>query len=350
MAAVVRLSLGEVRQLASSALHRTGLLPPSCEAIAQVVTEAERDGCKSHGLFRIPGYVKTIKLGKADVNAIPTVKVTSPSVVQVNGRCGFAPLAHRLGLPILAARAKEQGVAIMPIRNILHFASLWHEVEYLAEKGLAGFACVSTKAFVAHGQGSKRIYGTNPMAFSFPREGEKGHLLFDQASAMMARGEISLAGLAGEQLPQGCAVDKHGNPTTDPAAALEGAQLTFGGIKGSNIAMMVELLSAGLTGSPLATEAADNDIDPASTTATLSGELIIAINPDKTSDKSGTEILQHAESLFQSILTQENGVGFLPSTSRHCGSQRASRRLVAENEGVDVPESLVQEIETLAQC
>jgi len=344
MASMVRLQLVEVHAAATRALLTTQLLPASVEAIASTITDAERDGCKSHGLFRVPGYCKTVQLGKADAGAEPAVELAAPSVVQVDGARGFAPLALARGLPELAKAAKAQGVAVMAVRNVLHFASLWHEVEYLADRGLVGLACVSTKAYVAHGVGasSDRIYGTNPLAFAFPRAGQN-HLIFDQASAAMARGEISLAGIAGELLPPGCAVDESGEPTLDPATALRGAQLTFGGIKGSNIALMVELLAAGLTASPLAYQAAENDNDPDSMTATLSGELVLAIDPAHTAATG--DPVAHAESLFGRILGQQDG--FLPSTSRHCGSQRADLRRRSEEEGVDVPADLLASITSL---
>merc|ERR1719482_1985514 len=93
------------------------------------------------------------------------------------------------------------------------------------------------------------------MSFAFPRASGPP-LVFDQASSTMARGEIMIHEREGKVLPEGAAVDADGIPTTDPTAALAGAQLTFGGPKGSAIALMVELVAAGLTGSPFSFEAA----------------------------------------------------------------------------------------------
>ena len=73
-------------------------------------------------------------------------------------------------------------------------------------------------------------------------------MVFDYATSASARGEIQVAARDGHSIPEGWALDKDGNPTTDPAAALEGVQLPFGGHKGNAIMIMVELLSAGLTG------------------------------------------------------------------------------------------------------
>ena len=106
-----RLALTEVHSLASNALKRAGLLPASSDAVASVVADAERDGCKSHGLFRIPGYIKTISLGKADVAAEPVVEVTSPGVVQVDGARAGVQQFKELKAELEAMKAEKAKVA-----------------------------------------------------------------------------------------------------------------------------------------------------------------------------------------------------------------------------------------------
>ena len=231
-----------------------------------------------------------------------------------------------------------------------------------------------------HAAASSRTYGTNPMAFGFPRtsrragsgpgsesgsEAEAGvegagggektppsppppPLLWDQAAATMARGEISLAGQRGDVLPDGVAVDAGGRPTHDPEAALGGAQLTFGGAKGTCIAMMVELLAAGLTGAPLSFEAEAECSDDASATPTRNGQFIIAIDPDQMffGDESGGCSEEHAEKLFRHLAGVPGTQ--LPSTGRHAGEDRMAVRARAEAEGVDVPVELFERVSVLA--
>jgi LDH2 family malate/lactate/ureidoglycolate dehydrogenase len=133
------------------------------------------------------------------------------------------------------------------------FSQLWWEVEEIAAQGLVALCFVNTAAFVAHAPGGARpVYGTNPLAFGCPRGGGRAPLVFDQASAAMARGEIQLCLRDGKALPAGVAIDLSGAPTTDPQRALDGAQLPMGGHKGSNLALMVELLAGVLTASPSA--------------------------------------------------------------------------------------------------
>ena len=120
--------------------------------------------------------------------------------------------------------------------------ALWPETERLAERGLVAFAFTAALQYVAPAGGIKPVYGTNPMAFAWPRAG-RPPLVFDQASSASARGEIQIHLRDGKPIPEGWAIGPDGEPTTDPATGLAGAQLPFGGYKGAAIALMVELLA-----------------------------------------------------------------------------------------------------------
>ena len=311
---LARVSLGEVNSLCTRALAASGLYSESVDAIARTITAAERDGCQSHGLFRLPGYCNALRGGKCDPSARPVLHDAAQAVVRVDAGGGPAPYALEVGVAAVAERARQSGVGVLAVTNAFHFSALWHEVEALADQGLVGIAVLNSKSFVVHhgatrGATEDMVYGTNPMAFAFPRPDGLPPLVWDQvrnctqrslpidargcvalmsacglaqASAAMARGEISMHEQAGASLPPGCAIDLNGNPTVDPATALAGAQLTFGLHKGSAIAMMVvrtqlsplrpppprplsrqpghlaslqELLTAGLTGGAFSFEA-----------------------------------------------------------------------------------------------
>ena len=134
------------------------------------------------------------------------------------------------------------------------------DVEKLAEQGLVSIVCCNSPAYVSAGRGSaRRVFGTNPMAFGWPRPGGSAPYVWDQASAVMSRGELQLAERDGHTIPAGVGVDPSGRDSTDPAAILSGAQLPFGLHKGANISATIELLSAALFGgSDLAVDNADS--------------------------------------------------------------------------------------------
>ncbi len=331
----VELSIEEVSALATRCLRANGCDEANAKAVAATVTSAEADGSAAHGLFRLPGYVASLRSGKVDGAASPRVEQVAPSVVRVDGGGGFAPLALTVGRSALVECARRQGVAALALVNIHHFAALWIEVEALVAEDLAAFAFTAYMPAVAPAGSTRAFFGTNPMAFGWPRDGGPG-VVFDQASAAMARGEVMIAARDGHPVPIGAGLDAGGKATTDPKAILEGGTLLpFGGHKGSAIALMVELLAAGLLGQPFSFEAAENDNRDGG--PPRGGELIIALDPTRFGDASGWRA--HCESFFERLLALE-GVR-LPGSRRH-----ALRATIAAGK-VSIPAELHQRIVTL---
>jgi delta1-piperideine-2-carboxylate reductase len=332
-----RLTLDECHALAMTILTRHGVSEAQARAVADTVTAAERDNCKSHGLFRIPGYLASSLSGKVDGQAIPVVTDLAPGAVKVDAKRGYAPLALAQGLPVLAEKARTNGIAALAITQCHHFAALWPEVEQLADEGLVGFAFTAAFSYVAPAGGTKPLYGTNPMAFAWPRPG-RSPLAFDQASSASARGEIQLHKRDGHDIPDGWAIDVDGNPTTDPTAALAGAQLPFGGYKGAAIALMVELLAGALLGEALSFEATANDNGDGG--PPTGGEFLIAIDPNRCGAAGGAAaVMAHAESLFEKVAEQ-------PGT-RLPSDRRFEARQLTPTEGITVVSVLFEELQNL---
>ncbi|NNC35867.1 MAG: Ldh family oxidoreductase [Hyphomonadaceae bacterium] len=332
--ATINLTNSEVFDLAKETLLKFGCDEENASAVADTISRAEADGCHSHGLMRLPGYVATLKSGKVDGKARPTITKLAPAVVQVDGHNGFAPYALQEGRAHLIDAAKTCGIAAMPLIGVHHFAALWAEVEPVAEAGLLAFACTSYKPAVIPAGGTKALYGTNPIAFGWPRKNNHP-VVFDQASSVMARGEVMVAAREGHTLPEGVGVDETGNATRDPNAVLKGALLAFGGHKGSSIAMMVELLAGGLIGESFSFEAAardNNDGGPPQ-----GGEFMMAIDPNLMGDSVGWSA--HSEKLFEQITSQE-GVR-LPGDRRH-----ANRKASATN-GIELSQLVYDKIKEL---
>ena len=238
------ISLDEIYQLAFNVFSKNGCDSDNATALARTVTTAERDGSLSHGLFRIPGYLASLKSGKVKGDAQPKIEQNFDSVITVDGNLGYAPLSHEKGLPVLADAAKRSGIAVMKLINSFHFAALWPETEFLAERGLSGMACTVYKPAVAPAGASKAFFGTNPISFSWPRP-NKTPLVFDMATSTLAMGDVQIAAREGHSVPHGTGLGPDGKPSDNPAEILKGVLLPFGGYKGSAISLMVELLAAG---------------------------------------------------------------------------------------------------------
>ena len=323
----ILLELAEVKPLAAEALKNAGCDDENSDAVAECIFQAERHGAHSHGLFRMPGYLASLNSGKVNGKADPKLTELKPAVLGVDGDRGYAPLAHRRLAKPLANMAKSQGVAVASLTNTFHFAALWQEVEMLANEGMVALACTAFKPALPPAGGSKPLYGTNPVAFSWPRE-DAEPLTFDQASAVMARGEVMIAAREGLELPQGVGIDADGNPTTNADEILKGALLPYGGYKGASIAMMVELLAGALIGEQMSFEAAKQDNNDGG--PPRGGEFILAINP------ASENALASAEGLFTQMMAQEGAR--LPGDGR-----RAKRESVIEN-GVQIPRDLYEKI------
>jgi len=332
----VHMTLEEVRKIALSALLGHGCDEANAGAIADTITRAERDEARSHGLFRLPGYVTSLENGKVNGRARPTVERLSPGVVRVNGDRGFTPLALNMGRAPLAEAAKEQGIAALAIVRTHHFAALWPETSSLAELGLAALAVTSSPPYVAVAGGRTPFFGTNPMSFAWPRK-DGPPVVFDQASSAMARGEIQIAARDGNTVPDGVGIDADGEPTNDPARILAGAQLAFGGYKGSSIALMIDLLAGPLIGEVCSFEAGEQDNQDGG--AATGGELIIALDPSRFG--AGEDAISHGERLFARMLAQD-GVR-LPADRRYAARARTPEH------GIEVPRSLYDTIEELAR-
>jgi len=332
--AQVILTLDEARDLSRRCLLANGCDAANADAITGVMILAERDGCASHGLFRLPGYVSALRDGRANGAADPSVKRIAPGVLRVDGDLGYAPLALERGRAPLIAAARETGIAAMSLVRTFHLAALWPEVEAITEQGLVALAMTSSRSLVAPAGGTQAVFGTNPMAFGWPRP-DGPPMVFDQAVSVMARGEVQIAARDGHPLPDGAALDSNGQPTNDAQAAVDGVLLPFGGYKGSSIGLMIELLAAGLLGENFSFETSEQFADDGG--PGRGGELIIAIDPARFGDPAGWQA--HAETFF-ARMTQQDGVR-LPGTRRHDNRSRISAQ------GFAIPASLHDEIAAL---
>jgi LDH2 family malate/lactate/ureidoglycolate dehydrogenase len=325
-----RMTLDEVYETALRLLLRRGFSESHAEAIARTIRAAEADECHHHGLFRLSFYVAALEAGQASGDAVPTFADLAPGIVQVDAHRGFAPLALERGEEPLAERAASQGIAALVVNNANNVGPLWPEVERLALRGLVAFAFTSAHPYVAPAGGTRPLFGTNPMAFGWPRPAGPP-LVFDQASSASSRGEIQIRRRDGKLLPDGWAIGPDGRPTNDPEAALAGAQLPFGGAKGSSIALMIELLAGPLIGDVLSFEAVARD--PAGTGSPCGGELVVAIDPARCTPAGDRNAqLAHGEELFRRILAQEGTR--LPSDRRYAARARTA------DEGITVAPAL----------
>jgi len=320
--------------LAFNALCNNQTSENNAKEVADALINAEFDGQAGHGLSRIPSYVEQLNAGKVKGNVEPLLISSKGSVICIDANNGFAFPAISLALSEITNTCKKYGIAAASISRSHHFGQAGRHVERLAEQGLIGLMFGNTPKAIPPWGGSKPLFGTNPIAFSAPRAND-APMVIDMSLSKVARGKVMVANQLNEKIPEGWAIDKEGKPTTDAKKALEGAMLPIGDAKGSALALMVEILAAGLTGSNFGFEASsflDDEGDSPSV-----GQLIIAIDP---SFFSGESFGERTETIVGAILEQ-------PGT-RLPGDKRIEKRKAREkSEKITISKELYEKIELL---
>lgn len=327
------LSIGETEALLTAIFERAGAAHANAASAAQALTMAEADGLVGHGLSRVPSYVAQLKVGKIDGRATPVATQAAPAVLRIDARHGFAYPAIDLAIEHLTTLAPRTGIAAAAIHGSHHSGAMGWHVERLARQGLVGFMVANTPAAMMPWGGNQRVLGTNPIAFACPiANGDP--IVIDLAMSKVARGLVQAAAQRGEAIPADWAVDINGQATTDPKAALAGAMLPLGDAKGAALALMVEILAAGLTGATFAGQASsflDTDGGPPGT-----GQFLMALAPIVT---GGPQALSHVETLAASI-TSQPGV-------RLPGERRQALRRKAQAEGIAVSAATLKLLQDL---
>lgn len=326
------LSIAEAQTLVSAALERAGALPETATSVARALVGAEADGLKGHGLTRVPMYAAQLKTGKVDGKARPSLARPRPGALLVDAAHGFAYPALALAVAELPAAAGANGIAAAAIRRSHHCGAAGQPVEALAEKGLIALMMANAPAAMAPWGAKRPLFGTDPIAFACPLEG-RAPIVIDMSLSKVARGNILAAKRRGESIPGDWAFDSEGRPTTDPDAALAGFMAPMGEAKGLALALMVELLAAGLTGASYAHEMTSFLDDVGGPPD--AGQFILAIDPGAF---SATSLDRFA--VFAEAIEAEDG-------ARLPGTRRLAARARAGAEGIEVGDALVEEIKAI---
>jgi (2R)-3-sulfolactate dehydrogenase (NADP+) len=326
------LSLPEAQDLVAAALVRSRTSAANAQCVARALVAAEADGLKGHGLSRVASYAAQARAGKIDGFAVPTSTRPRPAAVAVDAAHGFAFPALELAEGELTAAARACGVAAAAIRRSHHCGVAGHPVARMAAAGFVALMFANTPAAMAPWGGARAVFGTNPVAFACPLAGREP-LVIDLSLSRVARGNILAAKQRGERIPEGWALDSAGLPTTDPDAALAGTMVPAGDAKGTALALMVELLAAGLTGARFAAEASsflDTEGPPPGT-----GQLMVAFDAALFAPGASSRFALLAQSVEQQ------------AGARLPGARRLVRRRQAAAEGIAVDGRLLAEIAAL---
>jgi len=189
------------------------------------------------------------RINKKVINPKPKIKTKkiSQSIAHIDANNSIGFVAADIGIKKAIQNAKKTGVGLVGIKNSGHYGLSGYYAEQAVKKNLTSLIFTNAPPAIAPHGARKSLFGTNPICFGTPSSSNTPFIL-DSSVSMINRGKIRVAAKTGKKIPEGVALDKYGNPTTDARKALEGVQLPIAGFKGSGFAWMVDILSGVLTG------------------------------------------------------------------------------------------------------
>jgi (2R)-3-sulfolactate dehydrogenase (NADP+) len=323
-------------RLAKQALINAGAHETMAITAAQHLVQAEEQGLPTHGMSRVPFYCSMLRSGRADGRAKPSMCADKAAVCLIDNADGLPYESAAWAIEEVMQRARRNGIGFAGIRNSAHVGVLGIHLLKVAQAGMVGVAFTNSPAAIPAWGGKKALFGTDPVAFAFPRPGADP-IVVDLALTTVTRGKIMVAMQKGERIPEGWALDRHGKPTTDPKEAIEqGSLFAIGGAKGAMLALAFELVCAALTGAAIGPEA-DSFFSEQGNKPRI-GQVFLAIDPGALAGKD--KYFERVETVVRTMLADE-GVR-LPGAKRFA----SEKRLRAE--GIEVADELLAKIVKLA--
>ncbi|MDR2829494.1 MAG: Ldh family oxidoreductase [Methanobrevibacter sp.] len=271
----MRINAENEKKLLLVMLEKIGVSKGNAEIVAEATLDADLKGFTSHGLGRFHNYLKGIELNNINTNGEIIIEKETEAMALINGNNNFGQVVAYKSMKIAIEKAKKIGIAAVGTNNSNHFGVTGFYSDLAIKEGVIGFVIANTEPAIAPLGGKEPIIGTNPIAIGVPGD---NYISIDMATSATARGKLLESSRKGEKISEGLALDKEGNPTTDPDKALEGSILPFGGHKGYSLAFMIEILTGPLVGAAYGKQVKGTANCDENCTK---GDLFVAIDPEK---------------------------------------------------------------------
>lgn len=265
----------EYVRIGKTALTQVGVSSEHSEIVMQSLLDSDQKGIHTHGLFRLPTYIKQINRG--NINPLPTIRLMEkgPNIELLDGDSGLGSVNSFYAMEEAIKLSREKGIGVVGVRKSNHFGTAAYYAELAASQNQIGIVMTNASPAIAPTGGKKSVLGNNPWSISVPTH--IGHpITLDMANSVAARGKIRIKALKAEPIPVGWALNSDGEPTTDAKEALEGIILPIGDHKGYGITLMVDILAGVLTGAYFGDQNPGIEEDGKRN----NGHLFISLNPD----------------------------------------------------------------------
>ena len=303
---------------------------------AKYLVAADVQGLPTHGVMRVPSYCGHLGVGRANGIAVPKIINEKPAACLIDAGNGLGFEACEMAVAQAVARARTQGMGFAGVTNSHHCGALGILLEPVAAAGMVGLAFSNASSAIMPWGGTRAIFGTNPVAAVFGRKNAPP-IVVDLSLTQVTRGQIMLNVKEGKPIPDGWGMDKDGQPTNDAQKILVGGSLyAVGGLKGTMLALAVELICCALTGAALSHEVASmhtNEGPPLRL-----GQSFIAIDPGAL---AGSEVYFERVETLVAVMLADEGVR-LPGDRRHALAAAGSKA------GLNIDDARLQQLQTLA--
>ncbi len=243
-----------LRRLAAKILRAAGATEKTSEFVAEMLVKSNLNGVDSHGVIRIPEYLRYINDGKVLPRARPVVTRQTKVTATIDGMKAFGQVTATVAMKKAIAKARVYGVGIVTCYNTTHVGRLADYPLMAVENDMIGMLYVKAPVIVAPWGGRKRLLGTNPISFAIPA-GKEAPIVADFATSASSEGKIRIKRNHGEMLPAEWIIDKDGKPSVNADDFYNGgAILPFGGFKGYAVSLLAEVLGGALTGQGISDE------------------------------------------------------------------------------------------------
>lgn len=296
----------------------------------------------SHGINRLPGYIKRLQVGVLAPSPTLSFDQKSPVMASLDAQNTFGFVAAYKAIDHAVSMAATFGVGIVGVKNSNHFGMAANYLLRAIEKGYAAMVFTNASRSMPAWGSKEPLLGTSPFAVGLPG-GDKGGFVLDMSPSVVARGKVRKAARRNESIPEGWMLDSQGQATTDPVAALAGTVLPIGGPKGSGIAMMMDIFGGLLTGSAYGGDVKDQFSDFENPQRV--GHWFMVFRPDMFLD-SEEQYRERMEVLVERVRASDKAAGveriFIP------GEIEAEKELAQKTGGIPYTRGEVDALHQLA--
>jgi len=340
----MRVAASKLESFCVTALRHIGLSDPDARTTADVLVTTDTWGVFTHGTKNLGGYIRRLRSGGMRVKAAPRIVKEGPAWALVDADSAIGMVGSTFAMRVALAKAKSAGIGYVGVRNSCHFGAAGYYASMAAAEGLIGIAMANDVPGMTVPGARGPVLGTNPLAYAVPT-GTAHPILLDMATSAVAGGKVFAAAALGKPIPAGWIVDAQGRPSTDPKIYPRAASmLPMAGHKGYGIALLIETLSAMLTGASIAGHVLSWSFDDTSkATGHGAAFLVLDVNAFMPRDEFEGRVQQTIAEIRSA--PKADGVEriYLP------GEMEWERREMALREGIDLPEDVVQRLQPVAE-